>query len=195
MDLPAPPPEDKDQQGLQANAALREAFIGEAWMEHLRTALAAFYSPETLSRFSVLDTSRNPAAYAWNAQNTLYEDTPTVAAGPVPPEALALVATSQLWAQRSTAQLRAIAMGEGCVRADIEGERITYRRVGVEHVELWVDPATPGQPGAVRETRLRRDAVGEMVWTRELWDPKGIASGVAGTLRIETYSPDTRGWS
>lgn len=184
---PLPLPESPEDRALWKQADDRLAILEDRWGDQLQSALEQFFSAETLSRFSVLDRSRNPAAYAWNALNTLYVESPTVAAGSTPTDVLALTATAELWCHRQEAQLRAIAMGESLIRLDLRGERIHYRCVHVGRVELWVDQERPGAPAAVRETRPRQRDAGRWVWTRELWDPAGVATGVPGMYSVEEY--------
>lgn len=187
---PKPPPESEIDKALWAEADKREAILTGRWLHWLLLAMAAFYAPEVLARFSILDMSRNPAGWAWRALNTLYEDAPTVSVTGGSGD-IDRIATAELWAARQDAQLRAIAMGESLIRLDIDlpTKRIRYRMVSVDSVELWADPKVPRRVGAIRETRLR-DVGGVECWTRETWDPTGLLGG--GPL-FKVEMPDDKG--
>ena len=178
---PKPLPESKQDQALWREAERRQSLLDGQWGGLAEEALGAFYAPEVVARFSTVDTSRNPAAYAWRTLNTLYDDTPTVTGAP--PEPLRAISTPELWALRQDAQLRALAIGESLMRIDVDGPEgapeIRYRVVGAECVELEPDPDRPGRPRRVRETRQRRVG-GAMVWTRETWAPDAVVEGRGG---------------
>lgn len=187
---PKPPPESDIDKALWREATKRQGMLDGRWAAPwLVEALASFYAPEVLARFSIVDTSRNPAGFAWRSLNTLYEDAPTVSVDGSGD--LSRISTPQLWAVRQDTQLRAIAMGESLVRLDLRDGRVRYRAVGADCVELWPDPDQPGVAGAVRETRWRVVS-GMGCWTRETWDPMGIASGMSGspTFKVEKYDDE-----
>jgi hypothetical protein len=177
---PKPRPPSEIDRALWGQAEVRQSILDERWEYLVSEAMTAFYAAEVLARITHIDLSRNPAAYAWNALNTLYDDTPTVAAEDTPAEALALTSTPELWALRHESQLRAIAIGESLMRLDVRDGQVRYRVVGAEYVEMQADPDRPGVLGAIRETRLRDLGMGPE-WTRETWAP------ARAEYRVEAY--------
>jgi hypothetical protein len=150
-----------DQERQEWTRMCRRILYG-TWKPDLEQRIAEQIPHVTRAAWGTVDLSANMYRSIWDALSTTYIRPPIISE--VGEEFAELLATAGLWPLMCRVQRDTLGLREMLLRVNVADDKLVYRPVYPDMVEIDADPDHPDEPIEVREARLRT-VDGKLAWT------------------------------